>query len=182
MNRFLNPDQIQRLKLKPKSARCLRWSNHTIKTCLQLRKATWKKGYSHLRKLGYPVPAYRTLCDRVVKAEFRPGLQSDVFWEAEHQDLVTVQCSLALYETQLRPCIDYDKFTSTNLKPEGYWRSIHGAIIQHCTIIYNSHTVYDESAANLPWWGAWSQSRRPGKPLQQGVRERRYASRHRCIP
>jgi len=35
---------------------------------------------------------------------------------------------------------------------------------------------------NLPWRRAWSQSRRPGKPLQSGVRERRYASRHRCIP
>jgi len=113
LSRFLNPDQIRRLKLKPKSARHLRWSNHTVKTCLQLRYATGKKGYSHLRKLGYPVPAYRTLCDRVVKAEFRPGLQSDVFeWlriKTMSQPDSFSDCSLALDEMQLHPCIEYDK-------------------------------------------------------------------------
>ena len=114
LKHFLNPDQIRLLKLKPKSARTVRWSNHTVKKCLQLRYATGKKGYSYLRKLGYPVPAYRTLCDRVVKAEFRPGLQLDVSeWlsvvkMSSHPDTYR-DCSLALDEMQLRPRIEYDK-------------------------------------------------------------------------
>jgi len=48
---FLNPDQIRLLMLNSKSARTVRWSNHTVKKCLQLRYTTGTKGYSHLQNL-----------------------------------------------------------------------------------------------------------------------------------
>ena len=113
LQRFLSEDQIRYLRLKPKSARTIRWSNQTVKKCLQLRYATGKKGYAHLRRQGFPVPAYRTLCQRVVSAEFRPGIQADVF-DFLRVKMVTQpnsfkDCSVALDEMQLRPCIEYDK-------------------------------------------------------------------------
>lgn len=113
LQRFMTPDQIRFLRLKSKSARTVRWSNKTVRSCLQLRYATGRKGYTYLRKLGYPVPAYRTLCHRIVNAEFRPGIQSDVFdWlrvKMSHQPESFKDCSVALDEMQLRPCIEYDK-------------------------------------------------------------------------
>ena len=111
MNGFLNSDQIRYLKIKSK--RNIRWSNATIKSSLQLRYATGRKGYAHLRRQGYPIPAYRTLCERVEQAQFRPGIQTDVLeWlrvkiATQHQAFK--DCSLALDEMQLRPCIEYDK-------------------------------------------------------------------------
>ena len=113
LQRFMTPDQIRFLRLKTKSARTVRWSNKTVKSCLQLRYATGRKGYAYLRKLGYPVPAYRTLCHRVVNAEFRPGIQNDVFdWlrvKMSQQPESFKDCSVALDEMQLRPCVEYDK-------------------------------------------------------------------------
>ena len=114
LKKFLNEDQIRWLKLPMKSKRTVRWSNSTVKRCLQQRYVMGAKGYNHLLKLGYPVPAYRTLCERVENASFRPGLQHDVMeWlqvkissapDSKFQD-----CSLAMDEMQLRPCIEYDK-------------------------------------------------------------------------
>jgi len=46
LHRFTYPDQIRCLRLKPKSARIFRWSNKTVTSCLQLRYATGRKGYS----------------------------------------------------------------------------------------------------------------------------------------
>jgi len=113
LKQFLTPDQIRYLKLSRKSIRTARWSNSTIKRCLQLRYATGRKGYSHLRRLGYPVPAYRTLCNRVVNASFRPGIQADVLeWlkvKMTSQTASFRDCSLALDEMQLRPCVEYDR-------------------------------------------------------------------------
>ena len=119
LRHFLAPEQIRYLKLPPKSARTIRWSNATIKKCLQLRYTTGRNGYSHLRRLGYPVPAYRTLCNRVVNAEFRPGIQREVFqWlqvKMASQSLTFRDCSIALDEMQMRPCVEYDKGTTDNL-------------------------------------------------------------------
>ena len=113
LKQFLTPDQISYLKLSRKSLRTARWSNSTIKKCLQLHYATGRKGYSHLRRLGYPVPAYRTLCNRVVNAAFRPGIQADVLeWlqvKMVSQTASFRDCSLALDEMQLRPCVEYDR-------------------------------------------------------------------------
>ena len=111
MSGFLNYDQIQYLKMKSK--RTIRWSNATIKSSLQLRYATGRKGYAHLRRHGYPIPAYRTLCERVEQAQFRPGIQVDVLdWllvKIAAQPQAFKDCSLALDEMALRPCIEYDK-------------------------------------------------------------------------
>jgi ATP-dependent Lon protease len=59
--KFLNDDQIRWLKLPMKSKRTVRWSNSTVKRCLQQIYVMGAKGYNHLFKLGYPVPAYGTL-------------------------------------------------------------------------------------------------------------------------
>ena len=113
MNGFLNSDQIRYLKIKSKRNIRMRWSNATIKSSLQLRYATGRKGYAHLRRQGYPIPACRTLCERVEQAQFRPGIQTDVLeWlrvkiETQHQAFKDF--SVALDEMQLRPCIEYDK-------------------------------------------------------------------------
>ena len=64
LSKFLNGDQIDSLKHKTKS-KGMRWSNHTMKKSLQIRCATGVKGYNHLIREGFPLPSYRTLCERV---------------------------------------------------------------------------------------------------------------------
>ena len=116
ISRFLNPDQLQFLKNKraaPAKANIVKWSNKTIKDSLRTRCATGVQGYEHLRKEGYPLPSYRTLCSRVESAQFRPGLQTDVMeWlQVKITDMPEIgrDCVLALDEMQLRPTVEYDK-------------------------------------------------------------------------
>jgi len=122
---FLNPDQIRFLRLRSNSKRTLHWSNKTVKSCLQIRYAAGKKGYSHLRNHGFPVPSYRTLCDRVVNAEFRPGIQNDVLeWLKVKMSAGSARfrdCCLALDEMQLRPSLEYDKGIDSTFGPVHTW-------------------------------------------------------------
>ena len=112
LERFLNADQLA--CLNSKTQRAAKWSNKTIKESLQIRCAAGSQGYTYLRKKGYPLPSYRTLCQRVEKAQFRPGLQLDVLeWlRVKLQSLPSAMnkdCVLAIDEMQLRPTIEYDK-------------------------------------------------------------------------
>jgi len=77
LSRFLNADQIGSLSRKAKS-KGMKWTNTTVKKALQIRCATGVKGYSHLIREGFPMPSYRTLCERVEKAQFEPGIQNNV--------------------------------------------------------------------------------------------------------
>jgi hypothetical protein len=111
LKRFLNADQIKSLQLRSKKS--ARWSNETVKKSLQIRCATGTLGYIHLLKQGFPLPSYRTLCDRVEAAQFRPGLQRDVIeWlqlQLGAQPPMNRDCVLALDEMAIRPAIEYDR-------------------------------------------------------------------------
>lgn len=110
---FLNEDQIRRLTMNNKSRRGMKWSNKTVKRSLQIRCATGVKGYSQLIKQGYPLPSYRTLCERVQNSQFKEGIHNDVVeWlkvKMESQNNFNRDCVLALDEMQLRPTVEYDK-------------------------------------------------------------------------
>lgn len=111
LNKFLSKDQVECLQLA--SRRAARWSNTTVKKALQIRCATGAQGYTHLVKEGYPLPSYRTLCEKVEKAQFQPGLQKDVMeWlrvKIGDQPPINRDCVLALDEMQLRPTFEYDR-------------------------------------------------------------------------
>ena len=111
LNRFLNHDQINCLELRSRKA--ARWSNATVKQALQIRCATGTLGYAHLLKQGYPLPSYRTLCSKVEAAQFRPGLQNDVFeWlkiKLAAQPPMGRDCVLAWDEMQIRPIVEFDR-------------------------------------------------------------------------
>ena len=111
LKKFMNDDQVQCLRLA--SRRAARWSNETVKKALQIRCATGAQGYSHLVKEGYPLPSYRTLCEKVENAQFKPGLQRDIIeWlrvKLADQASMNKDCVLALDEMQLRPTIEYDR-------------------------------------------------------------------------
>ena len=91
----------------------MNWSDETIKNSLQIRYACGKKGYELSRHVGYPLPAYRTLCNRMQDIPMRPGLQNDLkdfvclklknFPDKDHD------CVLSLDEVQVRKCIQFDK-------------------------------------------------------------------------
>ena len=91
----------------------MNWSDETIKTSLQIRYACGKKGYELLRHVGYPLPAYRTLCNRMQDIPMRPGLQKDlidfVFLKLKNFPDKDHDCVLSLDEVQVRKCIQYDK-------------------------------------------------------------------------
>jgi len=113
LNRFLNDDQVRHLKLNSASARAMKWSNDTIKSSLKIRCATGAKGYTYLRNEGYPLPSYRTLCNRVENAQFQPGIHHDVMgWlkvKVDSLPSMGKDCILAIDEMQLQPTVQYDK-------------------------------------------------------------------------
>lgn len=61
---FLYEDQIRALSLTKRSRRAV-WSPETILKARKIRCAVGTKGYEYLRELGYPLPSYRTLCNRL---------------------------------------------------------------------------------------------------------------------
>ena len=115
--KFLTKDQRQRLERTNNRNRGMNWSDETIKNSLRIRYACGKKGYELLRHVGYPLPAYRTLCNRMQDIPMRPGLQVDLiefvslklknFPDKDHD------CVLSLDEVQVRKCIQFDKGLSS---------------------------------------------------------------------
>ncbi|XP_076018415.1 uncharacterized protein LOC143010112 [Genypterus blacodes] len=61
---FLYEDQIRALSLTKHSRRAV-WSPETIMKARKIRSVVGTKGYEYLRELGYPLPSYRTLCNRL---------------------------------------------------------------------------------------------------------------------
>ncbi|XP_054622838.1 uncharacterized protein si:ch73-382f3.1 isoform X2 [Dunckerocampus dactyliophorus] len=64
LQNFLYEDQIRALSLIKRSRRAV-WSPETILKARKIRSAVGTKGYEYLRELGYPLPSYRTLCNRL---------------------------------------------------------------------------------------------------------------------
>lgn len=64
LQNFLNEDQIRALSLTKRSRRAV-WSPETITKAQKIRRAVGTKGYEYLREIGYPLPSYRTLCNRL---------------------------------------------------------------------------------------------------------------------
>ncbi|XP_020791761.1 52 kDa repressor of the inhibitor of the protein kinase [Boleophthalmus pectinirostris] len=64
LQNFLYEDQIRALSLTKRSRRAV-WSPETIIKARKIRSAVGTKGYEYLRELGYPLPSYRTLCNRL---------------------------------------------------------------------------------------------------------------------
>ncbi|XP_072297064.1 uncharacterized protein [Eucyclogobius newberryi] len=64
LQNFLYEDQIRALSLTKRSRRAV-WSPETIIKARKIRTAVGTKGYEYLRELGYPLPSYRTLCNRL---------------------------------------------------------------------------------------------------------------------
>ncbi|CAL8347881.1 unnamed protein product [Merluccius merluccius] len=61
---FLLEDQVRALSLSRRSRRAV-WSPETVAEAGKLRRAVGNKGYEYLREAGYPLPSYRTLCNRL---------------------------------------------------------------------------------------------------------------------
>ncbi|XP_028328017.1 THAP domain-containing protein 1 [Gouania willdenowi] len=64
LHHFLYEDQIRALSLSKRSRRAV-WSPETIMKARKIRCAVGTKGYEYLREIGYPLPSYRTLCNRL---------------------------------------------------------------------------------------------------------------------
>ncbi|XP_014914117.1 THAP domain-containing protein 1 isoform X1 [Poecilia latipinna] len=64
LQNFLYEDQIRALSLTKRSRRAV-WSPETILKARKIRCAVGTKGYEYLREIGYPLPSYRTLCNRL---------------------------------------------------------------------------------------------------------------------
>ena len=113
--KFLNLDQRKALERNSevKGSGGIVWSTETVRMAFQIRFLTGVHGYQFVRSLGYPLPSYRTLCDRVQHAEFHPGVQSDIIsWLSnkivnmrdQEKDVV-----LMLDEMQVSKQLQYDK-------------------------------------------------------------------------
>lgn len=61
---FLSEDQIRALSLTRRSRRAV-WSPKTILKAQKIRCTIGTKAYEYLREMGYPLPSYRTLCNRL---------------------------------------------------------------------------------------------------------------------
>jgi Transposase protein len=72
------------------------------------------RGYNHLLREGFPLPSYRTLCERVEKAQFEPGIHQDVLeWlrvKLENmENRESRDCVIALDEMQIHPTVEFDR-------------------------------------------------------------------------
>lgn len=89
------------------------WSVQTIRQAFQIRYICGAQGYEFIRSLHYPLPSYRTLCDRIQQAPFRPGIQADIIeWLQYKLQSSAVQerdCVLMLDEMSVKKCLEYDK-------------------------------------------------------------------------
>jgi Transposase protein len=112
---FLKADQRKALDMKTeaKTKGGIVWSTATIRTAFQIRFLTGVHGYHFVRGLGYPLPSYRTLCDRVQHAEFHPDIQYDIVsWLSDKIEGMRDQekdVVLMLDETQVSAQLEYDK-------------------------------------------------------------------------
>ncbi|KAK1164093.1 52 kDa repressor of the inhibitor of the protein kinase-like [Acipenser oxyrinchus oxyrinchus] len=93
LQNFLFDDQIRALSLTKRSRRAV-WSQNTVQSARRIRAAVGGKGYEFLRELGYPLPSYRTLCNRVEPTIIAPPAVPEEMAEicAETQE----KCALAL--------------------------------------------------------------------------------------
>jgi hypothetical protein len=84
-----------------------------IRQAFQIRYICGAQGYDFIRSLRYPLPSYRTLCDRIQQAPFQPGIQIDVVkWMQCKLQLSAVQerdFVLMLDEMAVRKYLEYDK-------------------------------------------------------------------------
>ena len=67
--------------------------------------------YEYLRKLSFPLPSYRTLCEKVKKLHLDPGIQYKILDYMESIACATDQhtyCILVLDEMQILPGVEYD--------------------------------------------------------------------------
>ena len=111
---FLHRDQQRFLETSSSCKRkCITWSSETIRKSFQIRYICGVRGYEFLRSLAYPLPSYRTLCNRVQHSSFASGIQLDVIeWLKIKVSTLSDQekdCVLMLDEMAVRKCLQYDK-------------------------------------------------------------------------
>lgn len=114
LSAFLADDQKKFLQATPSSRnKGVVWTLQTIRQAFQIRYICGAQGYEFIRSLHYPLPSYRTLCDRIQTAPFRPGVQTDIIkWLQCKLQLSVAQerdCVLMLDEMAVRKCLEYDK-------------------------------------------------------------------------
>jgi hypothetical protein len=111
---FLANDQIKYLQANAASRnKGVVWSLETVRQAFQIRYICGAQGYEFIRSLNFPLPSYRTLCDRIQQTAFRPGIQTDVIqWMKCKLELSTDQerdCVLMLDEMAVKKFLEYDK-------------------------------------------------------------------------
>jgi hypothetical protein len=111
---FLAADQTKFLQAPPACRnKGVIWSLQTIRQAFQIRNICGTQGYEFIRSLRYPLPSYRTLCDRIQQAPFQPGIQTNVVkWMQCKLQSSAVQerdCVLMLDEMAVRKYLEYDK-------------------------------------------------------------------------
>ena len=110
LQRVFNKDQVEALG---KRARGTQWRAETVKKAVQLRYACGARGYEFLRQASHPVPAYRTLCQRVQHVDMNPGIDNCLL------DMLATKlsvysnsdrdCSMLIDEVQIKERLEYDK-------------------------------------------------------------------------
>lgn len=110
-----NKDQVQSLS---RLSNCgSTWSPDTVKKCLQLHFACGSTGYNLMLAQGHPMPAERTLRERMQGIKFEPGILTEVF-EMMHCKVSSFnthqrKCVLMVDEMQLHDKLEYDPSTQS---------------------------------------------------------------------
>jgi hypothetical protein len=77
--KFLKANQVIALERRAEAESSgIVWLTETVRVAFQMRFLTGVHGYQFIRSLGYTLPSYITLCNRVPHAEFHPGVQTDI--------------------------------------------------------------------------------------------------------
>ncbi|XP_011860810.1 PREDICTED: uncharacterized protein LOC105557971 isoform X2 [Vollenhovia emeryi] len=79
LQKVFNKDQIEYLKAKYEGRHIYKWTGETIKKALRLKHACGDNGYKELLRQCFPLPAIRTLRNRLECISFKDGICDEVF-------------------------------------------------------------------------------------------------------
>lgn len=110
LNKIFEPEQIEVLNRNTHNG--IKWSNTSIRKCLQLYLTCGTSGYEELRNQNYPIPSIRTLQRKIQDFKCMPEIHYEIFnlLEAKINCLLPEErhAVLLVDEMAIKPGLQFD--------------------------------------------------------------------------
>jgi len=111
LEKYLNPDQLE--CLKKGNMKGSLWSDKTLVKAYKIRLTCGSSGYNTVRELGQPLPAERTLYQRIEHIKFTPGILHEVLTALKTKvemmgNEYQKECCILIDEMAILPKYEFD--------------------------------------------------------------------------